>query len=186
MVEDGRQLTAMVLFPATLCLLTAAYCIWRRPTDPAAVAGAWGLAALGISEFVRALAQVNGTLHLPAEATALVAAIGLVLCFCLIPTGRLYAAWIGLALGGLALLGALVVFIDAGTLAQAALAIGALLLCLASLFLQHRATAGLPQQERVMWAIAALILLAGAQLVGRPLRPLPLLAALPVSLPQEA
>ena len=31
--EDGPQLTAMALFPAAIALLTAAYCIWRRPAD---------------------------------------------------------------------------------------------------------------------------------------------------------
>jgi signal transduction histidine kinase len=184
--EDGLQLTAMALFPVAIALLTAAYCIWRRPADPAAVAGAWGLTTLGTAEFVRALAQQTTALHLVADLIQLAAALGLAVCLCHIPEGRLRAPWIGWALGGLTLAGALAFIFDIRSVLAAAWGMGLFSVCVSSLAIQHRATVGSPRHERVTWAIVALALLVGAQLIGRPLRLLPLSGPLPATLPPEA
>ncbi|HEU5097848.1 MAG TPA: GAF domain-containing protein, partial [Roseiflexaceae bacterium] len=184
--EDGLPLAAMALFPAAIALLTAAYCIWRRPADPAAVAGAWGLATLGTAEFVRALAQQTTVLHLVADLIQLAAALGLAVCLCHIPDGRLRARWIGWALGGQTLAGGLAIIFDIRPVLAAAWGIGLLSVCVSSLAIQHCATVGSPHHERVTWAIVALALLAGAQLIGRPLRLLPLSGPLLATLPPEA
>ena len=184
--EDGLPLAAMALFPAVIALLTAAYCIWRRPADPAAVAGAWGLTALGTGEFLRALAQQIAALRLAADLIQLAATIGLALCLCHIPDGRLRARWIGWVLGGLTLGGVLAIIFDIRPVLAAAWGIGLLSVCVGSLAIQRHATVGSPRHERVTWAIVALALLAGAQLIGRPLRLLPLSGPLPATLPPEA
>ncbi len=183
---DGRQSTATVLFAATLCMLTAAFCIARRPGDPAAVAAAWGLAALSAGEFVRALAQEQPALHGAVHLLALIALLGLTYSLCSLTGGNLQPRGAGWAVVGLAILGVLSGLGAAPPAALGVLGIAAATFCAFSLAVQHRMTAGLPQHERVTWGIAALMLVVGAQFVGKPLRLLPLETNLTTLLPPQA
>jgi signal transduction histidine kinase len=178
----GAGWVAAALVPAAACLLIAAICAWRRAGEGTAMIVAWALTAIGASEFARALAQPWAVLLALVNLIHLAAGIGLTAGLCLLPDGRLPARWIGWLLAALTLAGVPLAF---GALPGGLLLIWALALlgvAAASLVWSY-ATGAASARERLSWALAALVLLAGAQLVGQPLRLFPLAATLRDTVP---
>jgi signal transduction histidine kinase len=184
-LTDSPQLTAMLAFPAALCLLIAGACVWRRPQHRAARRGAWGLTALSTVEFARALAQSAPSLYLLVDLTQLAGALGLAHCLCRLRDDHAPARWVDRALGGLALLGVAIVLVGVPPTLQSAWAFALLGIVVVVLATQNRTTTSAPQHDQVTWALVALALLTGAQLIGRPLPLLPIKAGVPAALPPE-
>jgi signal transduction histidine kinase len=162
------------LFTYLIVLVTAISLIWRKPTHAGAVCGAFVLTALATSPLAQAAAQSMPILELPVRLIQLVHVAGLLPFFCLIPDGRFRSIWLGWATLAVVPLGVLMVF-DALTLTTRtllALLIGTLIVT--HLIYRYRSMPTSYEQEQLAWVLAVFALLAGAQLMGRPLRPLPL------------
>ncbi len=173
------------LFTYTLLLLTATALIWRKPTNGAAVWGAFALTALGTHPLAQAAARVDPTLALPAHIIQLVQLIALLYYFCLIPDGHFRPGWLRWAACAVVPAAALVVFGVVGPVAGLVIGIVIGALIVGTVIYRYRSLPASPQQEQVAWAFASVTLLAGAQWIGRPIQPLPLpavpLAAVPTS-----
>jgi len=172
--EDARPQVANAVLPAAFALLLAAFGIWRRPTDPAVVLLSFVLTAFGAGEFALALAREVPALRIPAAALRLVHLVGLAPCLGLLATGRFRPPWLGWVALGVASLGVPVALDVAGPPVPGLFAAALGALGAGSLAARYRALPPSADRERVVWALAGLALLAGAQLLGRPLRPLPL------------
>jgi signal transduction histidine kinase len=155
-------------------LLTAVAFIWRKPTHGAAVAGAFALTALATSTLAQATAHTFPLLERPAQFILFVQLAMLLPFFCLIPDGRFQPAWFRWLVLAIIPMAFLVAFdmVGAGTGYVISLAIG--LLIVGIVIYRYRSLPPSPQKEQVAWTLAAVALLAGAQWMGRPLRPLPL------------
>ena len=172
--EDARIQAVVVIFPAAFAILLAAFGIWRRPTDPAVVLLSFVLTAFGAGEFAYALAREVPSLHVPAAGLRLAYLAGLAPCLGLLPGGRLRPRWLGWTTLGVALLGVPVALDVAGPPIPMLFAGALAALGVGGLTVRYRALPPGAEQDRVVWALVALALFAGAQLLGRPLRLLPL------------
>jgi signal transduction histidine kinase/DNA-binding NarL/FixJ family response regulator len=156
-----------------LSLLTAAALIWRKPTQRAAVFGAFTLAAAGTGTLSQASARSVPLLEPAAQLIQLVGLATLLPCFCLIPDGRFHPAWLRWIALAIVPAAALAAFGVVGTAAGNALNILTSALILGSVMYRYRSLPASPQQEQAAWALAAAVLLAGAQwMTEGPLRPL--------------
>ncbi len=172
--EAARSQVANAVLPAAFAILLAAFGIWRRPTDPAVVLLSFVLTAFGAGEFALALAREVPSLRIPAAALRLVHLVGLAPFLGLLATGRFRPPWLGWVALGVALLGVPVALDVAGPPVPGLFAAALGALGVGSLAARYRALPPSADRERVVWALAGLALLAGAQLLGQPLRPLPL------------
>ncbi|HEX6305855.1 MAG TPA: hypothetical protein VFZ76_16785, partial [Anaerolineales bacterium] len=176
----GYAKLAIVVYLLTysLTLLTAAALIWRKPTRRAAVFGAFALAAAGTGTLAQASARSMLLLEPAAQLLYFVGLITLLPCFCLSPDDRfrpVWLRWIALAIVPAA---ALVAFDVVGAAVAGALNLGMSALILGSVIYRYRSLPASPQQEQVVWALAAAVLLAGAQWTDIPNRS-PYLVATP-------
>jgi len=165
------------LFTYVLVLLVAAALIWRKPTHGAAVCGAFALAALSTSPLAQATARVVPPLELPSRIIQLVQLIALPYFFYLIPDGHFHPRWLRWTSLAIAPAAALIVFGVVGAEAGHILSTMVGALSVGAVLYRYRSLPASPQREQVAWALAAVILLAGAQWIGTPIQPLPLPAA---------
>jgi hypothetical protein len=166
-----------------LLFLTAVALIWRKPASSAAVCGAFTLTALATSTLAQATAQASPTLALPAQFIHFVQLAALLPFFCLIPDGHFRPGWLRWAVLAAVPAATLVAFDLVGPAASQTIGIVIAVLAAGSVLYRYRSLAATPEQEHVAWALAAMGLLAAAQLMGRPLRSLPLPALSLESLP---
>ena len=182
---DIRNLTALALFPATAAVLVAALGIWRRPRDPALLLLAFVLTAFGVGEFSLALAREAPALGPAATALRVIYLAGLVPCLWLLPDAAHRPRRLGPAVLATALLGSAVALTPDSVALGLVFSAVAVTIVVASQIVRYRALPDGPERERVVWLAIGLALLAGAQVIGRPLRPLPLprldLAGLPMN-----
>ncbi len=182
----ARLQAIITTFVGAFTLLVAGFGIWRRPTDPAVVLMSFVLTALGTGELVHALAHEAPRFYLVADTLRLVHLVGLAPCLCLIPDGRFRPPRLGWAVLAVALLGVPVALGTAPPLVSGLFAAAVVALGAGSLITRYRTLQPSPQRERVVWALVALLLFVGAQLIGRPLRVLPLPAVMPEVIPYSA
>jgi len=183
---DARVQALITAFVGAFAVLVAAFGIWRRPADPAVVLMSFVLTAFGTGELVYALAHEAPRFHLAADILPLVHLVGLPPFLCLIPDGRFRPAWLGWVVLGVALLGVPVALGAASLLVTSLFAAAVVALGAGSLVTRYRTLQPSPQRERVVWALVALLLFVGAQLIGRPLRVLPLPAVTSDLIPSSA
>jgi signal transduction histidine kinase len=157
-----------------LLFLTAVALIWRKPTNRAVVCGAFALTALATSTLAQATAQTSPALALPAQFIGLVQLAALLPFFCLIPDGRFRPGWLRWAVLAVVPGTALVAFELVGPAANQTIGIVIAVLAAGSVLYRYRSLAATPDQEQVAWVLAAMALLATAQLMGRPKQLLPL------------
>ena len=158
-----------------LILLTAAALIWRKPTRRAAVFGAFALAAAGTGTLVQASARSVPLLEPAAQLMQFVGLVTLLPCFCLIPDDRFRPAWLRWIALAIVPAATLVAFDVVGAAAGGALNIVTSALILGSVIHRYRSLPASPQQEQAAWAVAAAVLMAGAQWsIEEPVRPLSL------------
>jgi signal transduction histidine kinase len=172
--EYADLAVTVYVFIYLLLFLTAVILIWRKPTHGAAVCGAFFLTALAGGNLALAAAHIFPTLLLPAQFIYFVQLAALLPFFCLIPDGRFQPAWFrgpALAVGFAA---ALIAFGIVGSETGQALSLMLGLLVVGSVVYRYHSLPASPAQEQVVWTLAAVALLAGAQWMGRPVRPLPL------------
>jgi len=162
-----------------LVLVTAGTLIWRKPANRSAVLGAFVFVALGTSTLARAAGQSMPMLELPARLLQVVHVAGLQPFFSLLPDGRFRTTWLrGIALAAV-VAAVLMIFGRPAPLFYMLFCLLSAGLIAGSLIAHYRRTSTTPEQEQIVWALAAFALLAAAQGIGRPLRPLPL-PALPL------
>ena len=168
--EYAQRTITIYLVTYLLVLIAALSLIWRKPTHPAAVCGAFVFTALGTSTLAQATAQAMPVLELPARMIQLVHVAGLLPFFCLIPDGRFRAAWAGWVAFAAVLLGTLLVF-DVLTPAMRLLA-GLLIgtITMGQFIYRYGSLSREVEQEPITWALVACALFAGAQAMGQPLR----------------
>jgi signal transduction histidine kinase len=164
--------TTIHLFGATLLVVTAACLIWCRPTNRAAVLGAFVLTALATSTLAQAMAQSVPAVGLPAQLLRIIHIAGLLPFLGLILDGRFRPAWlrwVALATMPISLLIAFDLLAPAGLTAFSG-SVGVLIIV--GIIHHYRSLPAPPEQEQVAWALAAAALLIGAQWLGSPFRPL--------------
>lgn len=155
-------------------LLAAVFFIWRKPTNKAAVCGAFTLTALATSDLAQATAHIFPLLIWPMHLVQFVQIAGLLLFFCLMPDGRFHPVWLRWPVLALIPAIALVAFDLTGAVVSQTLSLLIGVILVGTLSHRYRSLPASPQQEQVVWTLAALFLLAAAQWMGRPVRPLPL------------
>jgi len=168
----ARLAIAVYLMTYSLTLLTAAALIWRKPTRRAAVLGAFALAAAGTDILAQATARTVPLLELPAQLIHFVLLAALLPCFCLIPDDRFrppWLRWVALAIVPAAVL---VAFDVVGAAAAGAFNLIISALILGIIIYRYRALSAPPQQEQVVWALVAAVLMAGVQWLDTPAWPL--------------
>ena len=162
------------LFTYILLFLTAVALIWRKPASRAAVCGAFTLTALATHTLAQATTQASPNLALLAQFIYFVQLATLRPFFCLIPDGRFRPGWLSWAVFAIVPAAALIAFDVVEPAASTTISIAIALLATGSILYRYRTLPASPEQEQVAWASAAMGLLAAAQLMGRPIRPLPL------------
>jgi len=176
--EFGAVFVVIYLFADGLLLLTASALIWRKPTDLAAAFGAFALVAAVTGTLVQAAARSMPAFLLPAQMIEFVQISSLVPFFGLIQHNRFHPGWLRWAALAIVPIAAVLAFDLAGAavsgILAVALGVGIGVVIASSVFMLYRSPAGSAQQEQAAWTVAAVILLAGAQLIGRPVRLLPL------------
>jgi len=170
----GSLVLLVYLVSTTFLVLVAAALIWRKPTQPAAVSGAFLLATLGTATLAQIAARNIPVLSLPAQILQFVQLFTLVIFFGYIPDGRFRPRWLGwVALGIIPAAG--LFFMNGGPLT---LGIGLSLVIsvgIAAATVSHyRASTSPAEKEQSTWVIAAILLLAAVQMIGLPIRLLPM------------
>lgn len=178
---------AVIINVATFafCLLVAVILIWRKPTNGAAVAGAFVLIAVATSSLAAVTAEIYPTLRLAAQFITFVQLACLLPFLGRLPDGRFRPGWLRwLALAAVPV-AALVAFDWLGLTGSRAfgVAVGAIIIATAAY--HYRLLRSSPQMEGAAWALAAIALLLSAQLIGRPVTFLPLPVIAPETLPLD-
>lgn len=186
LVSHAQSEIAIQVFTDGLTLALAAFLIWRKPHARLAVFAAFVLVALAMSSLAQATSRTVPSLWLPAKLLSWVQVAGLLLCVCLIPDGRIRPAWLRGLVPIYAAASALVVFVPAGSAPVESAARSAFGLltgagCAAVLLYRYRHAPSAVQKEQIAWALAAVGLAAAGQLIGTPVRYLPL-----PGIPQQA
>jgi signal transduction histidine kinase len=168
----------------TFCLLVAIIFIWRKPTNVAAVAGAFVLTAVATGSLAAVTAGIHPVLRPAAQVITFVQLACLLPLLITLPDGRFRHGglrWAALAAVPVAALVAFDLLGPPGSYAFGA-AVG--VIAVASAAYHYRLLRGTPQMDGAAWALAAIALLFAAQLMGRPiiLLPSPIVAleALPI------
>jgi signal transduction histidine kinase len=174
-LPEYADLAYLVYLPTyTLLFLMAATLIWRKPTHGATVCAAFWLTALATGNLAQAAAHTFPALLLPAQFIHFIQLAALLPAFCLIPNGRFHPPWFRWLALAAALAAVLVAFgfVTPPTSSVMGLLLGAFIV--GNVIYRYHSLPTSPPQEQVAWMLAAATLLAGAQWLGRPLRPLPL------------
>lgn len=155
---------------AVAALLIAGFGIRRRPTEPAVFSLAILLTTFATGELILALAFEQPSFALLAEGVRMVHLAVLAPCLVLMPGKPLPARWIGVG-AVLTVLLAIPVVANPGTLVFAILfSVVVAMLAVANVGLRYRHQ----RDEQIVWLAAGLVLLACVQVLGEPLRMLPL------------
>ena len=170
----ARLAIVVYLLTYSLTLFTAAALIWRKLTQRAAVFGALTLAAAGTATLAQASARSVPLLEPAAQLIQFVGLVTLLPCFCLIPDDRFRPAWLRWVAIAIVPASALVAFEMLPAAAGGALNLVISALILGSVIHRYRSLPASPQQEQAAWALAAAVLLAGAQWIDIAFRPLSL------------
>jgi signal transduction histidine kinase len=174
LTEYAETAQTVYLFNDLLLLVLAAVFIWRKPENPGIAAGAFFLTLLATANLALAAAWDNPMFVLPARLLQFLQVTLFLPFFGRIPDGRYNPGWLRWAALGLAPLASLVVFATPVPAISVIVAALTLLLGLGGLAYRYHTARGAPWQEPTAWAMAGAILLAVAQGMGKPIRPLPL------------
>jgi signal transduction histidine kinase len=158
--------TGAYLLTYSLTLLTAAALIWRKPTQWAAVFGAFALSAASTNTLAQATASTVPLLQLPAQLIHFGLLVTLLPFFGLIPDGHFRPAWLRWIALAIMPAAALVAFDVVGVAAANVLNVVITALILGGLIYRYRSLPASRQREQVTWALAAAILLTSAPWVG--------------------
>ncbi len=158
--------TGAYLLTYSLTWLTAAALVWRKPTQRAAVFGAFALSAAATGTLAQATARNVPFLQLPAQLIHFGLLVTLLPFFGLIPDGHFRPAWLRWIALAIVPAAALVAFDVVGEAAAIVLNVVITALILGSLIYRYRSLPASSQQEQVTWALAAAILLTSAPWVG--------------------
>ncbi len=173
---ERAQLEIIIfLFMDALLFVMAAFLIWRKPGDWVAVLGAFVILALATGSLAEAMSRSVPELRFSAQLIQLVQVTGLLPFFCLIPDGRFQPRWMGRVALAYVLAGALFILNpNVGAAKWIAFGLLTVLVIVINLLYRYRSLPSLPEQEQIVWALAGIALAVGAQLIGTPLRFLPL------------
>ena len=162
------------IFTCALMLLTAAALIIRKPKQPAAIFGAFMLTAAGTHTLAQALATSMPDRWLPAQFLQFILLSTLTIFLCLLPDGRFHPAWLRWAVLALIPVVAVGVFVSPGSTVAKAVSAAIATVVITNTWTSYRKIGELPTKERFTWSLVAIFLLTGAQVMGRPIRILPL------------
>jgi signal transduction histidine kinase len=162
------------LVSAAFLVLIAAALIWRKPTQPAAVAGAFLLATLGTSTLAEIAARNTPALSLPAQFLQFVQLSTLVIFFGCIPDGRFRPGWLRWVALGIIPAAGWYVMNGGPQVLGLALSLAICAAIAAGAVSHYRASTSLAEKEQLGWVISAILLLAAVQMIGLPMRLLPM------------
>ena len=180
-LSSGRTLTEyafgdfiVLLFTDTLLLFMAAILIWRKSGHPAAICGAFTLAAAATSTLAQATPHTVPIFGLLVQTLHFIQFSTLFPFFALIPDGHFRPAWLRWVALVMVALSALIAFNMVGSNISSPIIITMGFILIGSLIARYRSLADSPQKEQVTWALTAVVLLSGAQWIGKPVQLLPL------------
>lgn len=162
------------LFTNTFLLITATILFWRKYEHPAAVCGAFTLAAAATSTLAQTTAHQFPPLALPAQIIHFVQLSTLFPLFGLIPQDDFRPRWLRWVALALVPISALIAFNVVGHTTVSVIAIAMGILVVGSAIYRYRSLATSQRQEQAAWALAAAVLLVGAQWIAKPVQLLPL------------
>jgi signal transduction histidine kinase len=162
------------LFTDTLLLITATILIWRKSAQPAAVCGAFALAAAATGTLAQTTAHMYPALMLPAQFIHFIQLSTLFPFFGLIPDDDFRPGWLRWVALALVPISALVAFNVVGDTSVSAIAISMGVLVIGSAIYRYRSPISSERQEQAIWVLAAAVLLAGAQWIAKPVQLLPI------------
>jgi signal transduction histidine kinase len=162
------------LFTDTLLLITATFLIWRKSERPAAVFGAFALAAAATGTLAQTTAHLYPSLVLPVQIIHFIQLSTLFPFFGLIPDDDFRPGWLRWVALALVPISALIAFNVVGQNAVRAIAITMGVLIVGSAIYRYRSPISSERQEQAIWALAAAVLLAGAQWIAKPVQLLPI------------
>jgi len=161
------------IFTFTFCLLVAIVFIWRKPTNGAAIAGAFVLTAVATGSLAVVTAKIHPALRPSVQFITFVQLAGLLPFLATLPDGRFRPGWLHWAVLAAVPAAALVAFDVLEPPGSYAFGAVVGVIVVASAAYHYRVLRGLPQMEGATWALAAIALLFAAQLMGRPITLLP-------------
>lgn len=169
-LAEYAALAAIInIFTYTFCLLVAIVFIWRKPTNGAAVAGAFVLTAVATASLAAVMAGMHPALRPAAQIITFVQLAGLLSFLSTLPDGRFRPGWLRWAALAAVPFAALVAFDLLGPPGSYAFGAAVGVIVIASTVYHYRLLRGSPQMEGATWALAAIALLLAAQLMGRPI-----------------
>jgi signal transduction histidine kinase len=173
LAEYAALATIINISTFTFCLLVAIVFIWRKPTNGAAVAGAFVLTALATGSPAAATAAIHPALRPASQVITFVQLASLLPFLAALPNGRFHPGWLRWAALAAVPITALVAFDVLGSPGSYAFGAALGVIVVASAAYRYRLLRGSPQVEGATWALAAIALLCAAQVMGRPITLLP-------------